>query len=348
MYIIKNCLFLFVLSLLVSCAKTDVSVMDSSAVGHSNIHVVFVNDSLDDHLDVGTYFIEAFQDYGVSASREAPEQEAPSEGTGSGFVVADGYWMTNHHVIDGAKKITISVAGSVHPATVVDSDKHLDLALLKASTVGLRPFEISEAKLGQDIFAIGYPMPDILSSKARITSGLVSSLEGLEGDGNNIQISAPIQPGNSGGPVVSKDWDVVGVAVSTASTLKMATRSGTIPQGLNFAVSPNHVKGFLVQNGIQAQGPYVSSMEEAIASSGLIWSGQTETKSRKRTYLAKYSYTVLWDNLHYHIRLLTVRIVDAQTGKTIVTSRTKSPNLGVEIPVEQAAKDILKKLGLVS
>ncbi len=333
--------------MLSACAKTEVSVMDSSAVGHSNIHVVFVNDELDDHFDVGTYFVEAFQEYGVSAGREMPKESAPTEGSGSGFVVADGYWVTNHHVIDKAKKVTVSVVGAVHPATVVASDSHLDLALLRASTAGLKPFEISEAKVGQEIFAIGYPMPDVLSSKARITSGIVSSLEGLRGSATDIQISAPIQPGNSGGPVASKDWKLVGVAVSTASTLKMATRSGTIPQGLNFAVSPNHLKGFLLQNGVTAQGPYVSTMNEAIDSSGLIWAGQGETKSRKRTYLARYNAAYTWDGIDYHIRFLRVKIVDAETGKTIVTSKTESRQIGIEYPVEQASKDILKKLGIL-
>ncbi len=341
---LKKLLLMCSLLMLISCAKTEVSIMDNTAVGHRNIHVVFTDDDFDDPLGVGEYLVEGFLEHGVSASKHDNDNANKQKGSGSGFVVANGYWITNHHVVDELNSLKVSVTGAEYPVELVASDKTLDLALLRGSTGGLKPFQISEAKVGQEVFAIGYPLPDILGSKARITSGLVSSMQGLQGDSDNIQISAPIQPGNSGGPVVSKDWKVVGVAVSTASTVNLASRTGTIPQGLNFAVSPNHLKGFLMQNGVNPEGPYVSSMDEAIASSALVWSGKVT--NQKRTYYAQYKYVYYWD-LGDHIQKLQIKLIDAFTGKVVLTSKTESRGLGVKIPAKQAAEDVLTRLGLV-
>ncbi len=343
---LKNILFLSLILLISACATTKVSVLDNTAVGHRNIHVVFINDELDDELDVATYLIETFQKHGVSAGRKDSEPKSEKMGTGSGFVAADGYWLTNQHVVGDKKNVTISALGVDRQATVVATDKHLDLALLRGSTTGLRPIAIGTSKVGEEIFAIGYPVPDILGSKVRITSGLVSSLYGMDDDSTNIQISAPIQPGNSGGPVVNKDWQLVGVAVSSASHRYMIARTGAIPQGLNFAVSPNHVKGFLLQNGVQPQAPFASSMDEAIASSGLIWQDKQTPSNSKRVYYARFRYSIYFDVVE-HIRRLNIQLVDAETGKVIATSKTESPGIGVEIPAEQAAEDILAKLGLI-
>ncbi|MGL1864139.1 MAG: serine protease [Pseudodesulfovibrio sp.] len=344
MKIYRLVILLITLFLLAACgAKTKVAVMDDSVVGHKNIHVIVVSDDVDDPLDVGDFLAEAFQDNGISAEVRTANKAIGQLGSGSGFVVAKNYWITNHHVVKDLDKITISIVGKDLPATLIKSDPQLDLALLKAFTDELKPIKIGEAEMGEEIYTIGYPLPDMLGSHARITTGVVSSLHGFGGSTKDIQISAPIQPGNSGGPVVGNNWELAGVVVSTASTSKMASRSGVLPQGLNFAVSPNYVKGFLLQNGISPQEPYAESIGEVIASTGLVWNG--DLSKRKRTYIASFSYNYYWD-LGDHIRSLRIHIIDGSTKELIIKSNTRSAGIGVTLPAKQAVEQILVKVGL--
>lgn len=345
MKIVNRFFLLCMLILLAGCgAKTTVAVIDETAIGHENIHIVFVGDEVNDPLDVGNLLAEAFTKHGVSAEVQNAKKATQQLGSGSGLVIAEGYWLTNNHVIKNLDTITVSVAGADYPAELVAVDKYLDLALLKGPTGNLRPFALGEAQLGEEIFVIGYPIPDILGSRARVTSGLISSLHGYKGDSKNIQISAPIQPGNSGGPVVTEDWKLAGVAVSTASTMETANRTGALPQGLNFAVSPNHIKGFLLQNGVKAEGETVSSLSDAVASSGLVWNG--DFNKRKRNYLAQYTYHYYWD-LGHHLRSLSIVMMDSFSQEIILKSHTKAMTMGVEGPVKRAAHEMLVKLGLV-
>lgn len=342
---LKRLFLLCMVVLLAGCgAKTKVAVIDESAIGHENIHIVFVGDEVDDPLDVGEELVAAFEKYGISAEVQNDKKASDQFSSGSGLVVAEGYWLTNNHVIKDLDTITVSVAGASYPAEVVATDPFLDLALLKGPTGDLKPFAMGEAELGKDIFVIGYPMPDMLGSRARVTSGVISSLYGLEDDSKNIQISAPIQPGNSGGPVISENWDIVGIAVSTASTVKNANRAGVLPQGLNFAVSPNHIKGFLLQNGVQTKGDVVDSLSDAVASTGLIWNGSIA--KMKKNYRARYGYSYYWDLCH-HIKMLVIAMENMSDQELVVKSRTESMGLGVEIPVENAAEEILQKLKLI-
>ena len=342
---IKVILLLLLLALLAACgAKTKVAIMDDSVIGHENVHIIVVSDDVDDPLGVGDYLVTAFEENGITAEIRTANKTGAQLSSGSGFVVAPNYWVTNHHVIKDLDKITISVVGKDIPATLVTSDPQLDLALLLAKTDGLKPIKIGAADMGQDIYTVGYPMPDMLGSHARVTTGVVSSLHGYEGQVNNIQISAPIQPGNSGGPVVNNNWELSGVVVSTASTVKTASRTGTLPQGINFAVSPNIVAGFLLQNNISAQEPYATTLSDVIASTGLVWNG--DLNKRKRTYIASFGYNYYWD-LGDHLRNLRIAITDASTKDLVVKSNTRSAAVGVSIPARQAVEQILQEMHLL-
>ena len=90
--------------------------------------------------------------------------------------------------------------------------------------------------LGDDVFTIGYPTPDLLGTDPKYTNGTVSALSGLRGDASFLQISVPIQPGNSGGPLVNEDGDVIGVVMATASTPAFIRATDSIPQNINWAV----------------------------------------------------------------------------------------------------------------
>lgn len=186
-----------------------------------------------------------------ASSGGAQAQSAPAQSFGTGFYVsADGYAITNAHVVQGCKTIQASRGGELQMIAI---DPGSDLALLKAAmsppTVGalragrgIRP--------GDDVVAVGYPFAGAISADPTVTTGSVASLTGPSNDRRRIQITAPIQPGNSGGPVLSRSGAVVGVAVGKLNAIEIAKITGDIPQNVNFAVSLGTLQSFLDANGV--------------------------------------------------------------------------------------------------
>jgi TPR repeat protein len=168
--------------------------------------------------------------------------------TGTAFIVnAAGHAITNHHVVEGCTEVRAEGRDGV--VKVVTSDVVNDLAQLQIpGTVSAQATIASEpAKLrqGEDIVVFGFPLNAVLSSGGNLTPGVVSALTGYGNNTNQIQITAPIQPGSSGSPVISKKGEVVGVVAMKLSDSKMAKATGQIGQNVNFAVSGQTLKTFL-------------------------------------------------------------------------------------------------------
>ncbi|WP_185962660.1 S1C family serine protease [Thalassomonas sp. M1454] len=328
------------ISSLQGCVSSNSSIQDKTAIGDENIHINILEAVGHDPMNVGNILNSNFKNYNVSSQIV---DKVNSRRSGSGFVIADGYWITNFHVIDGLETINIATVDRNIPATVIATDENSDLALLKADTTGFLPIKIGKADVAEQIFAIGYPMPDMLGSQARVTSGLINSLAGFKGSQDQIQISAPIQPGNSGGPVIGEDFSLKGVVVSSASTVATAQKTGVLAQGINFAISPNIVHGWLVQNDIKQPKTYATNIKEAINSTGMITVVRQESKLRN--YVLKYSYIHYWD-LGDHIRNLKLELSDESTGDIILNTYTHASTSGVQQPVRDAVKQIIKDLQL--
>jgi hypothetical protein len=180
--------------------------------------------------------------------------------TGTGFAIGDGSLIvTAQHVVDGCTAIKIPDVG---PATLLKSDQRSDLALLKSSqrpSTALRFRSGRSIRLGEEIVVIGYPLRGLLSSPPTVTTGIVSSLAGLLDDRTEMQISAPVQPGNSGGPVLDRSGNVVGVVESKLDAIKAALVTGDIPQNVNFAIHSSIVTSLLdsyaINYDVAASGP---------------------------------------------------------------------------------------------
>ena len=153
---------------------------------------------------------------------QASTQQQPKQWSGTGFALNNGYICTNYHVIDGAKSIEIhGVQGDFtnsYSAKVVTSDKFNDLAILKVDDVdfkgfGTIPYKVktSMAEVGEEIFVLGYPLTTTMGDEIKLTTGVVSSRTGYQGDVSLYQISAPIQPGNSGGPLFDSQGNLIGI-----------------------------------------------------------------------------------------------------------------------------------------
>lgn len=180
----------------------------------------------------------------------APQTAMPVS-SGSGFAVLRNRVVTNAHVVEGCARISLAGFG---PATVIAKDARSDLALLE--TAGQMPAATLRAgrlRQGDMVSVVGFPLRGILASGAGVTTGNVSALAGLQNDTRFIQISAPVQPGNSGGPLVDMSGNVVGVVVSKLDAQKIAQITGDIPQNVNFAVSPLILQGFLDANSVEYQ-----------------------------------------------------------------------------------------------
>ena len=156
--------------------------------------------------------------------------------------------MTNYHVIEGCSALK-ALTGAL---SVIARDEGNDLALLKSMKTASKfaTFNGGPVRVGQSVMAVGYPLRGLLSSGANVTMGNVSALAGPNDDTGLLQITAPVQPGNSGGPLMDQSGNVVGVVASKLDTLKIARATGDIPQNVNFAIKGAVVRSFLEANGI--------------------------------------------------------------------------------------------------
>ncbi|HDR27411.1 S1 family peptidase [Rhodovulum sp.] len=186
------------------------------------------------------------------------EDRPDASGTGF-FVTHAGDVLTNAHVVSGCRSITVNEAS----ASLRGSSDEFDLALLRLDSpveTETAIFAREPARLNSDITVVGYPLLGLLGG-LNVTRGSISAATGLMGDGVRMQISAPVQPGNSGGPVLAADGAVVGVVVSKLDALKVADAIGDIPQNVNFAIRGEIAKLFLFQNGID---PVVMPIGQAL------------------------------------------------------------------------------------
>ena len=195
------------------------------------------------------------------AAAPAPTPGAPPQAgrgrasTGTGFVVARDRVLTNHHVIDGCNAITIRTAnGRTLPATMparVDVQRDLALLAVPNDPGPILPFRANPVRRGESVVTYGFPLAGLLAAGPTLTTGEVSALAGLANNEQHFQISAPVQQGNSGGPLLDRQGHVMGVIVSKLNAQRIAQRTGDIPQNVNFAVKGTEALGFLRRAGVE-------------------------------------------------------------------------------------------------
>jgi S1-C subfamily serine protease len=175
-------------------------------------------------------------------------------GTGSGFFITKaGHILTNHHVINQCGSIKIVKRGIVFDAVLVGSDPVNDLAVLKITenVSDIASFRSGKGiRVGDDIVVIGYPLIEALGSNIKVTKGNVSALTGINNDVTNMQITAPIQLGNSGGPLLDSSGNVVGIVSSKLNEIAVAQVTGSLSQNVNFAIKSSTAQTFLDVNRI--------------------------------------------------------------------------------------------------
>ena len=182
----------------------------------------------------------------------------PKEWSGTGFALNNGYVVTNYHVIENAKSISIKgIKGdftSKYNATIIATDKYNDLALLQISDNSFKGFgsipynvKTSVSDVGEDVFVLGYPLTSTMGDEIKLTTGVISSKTGFQGDVSLYQISAPIQPGNSGGPLFDNKGNIIGIvnakhkdAENVGYAIKMSYLKNLIESSISDSILPNN------------------------------------------------------------------------------------------------------------
>lgn len=171
-----------------------------------------------------------------------------SKWSGTGFAIGHNCIVTNHHVIDGAKTIKIKgVKGNFdiqYQAEVIASDRNNDLTLLKITDAQFAGFanipyaaKIALSDVGEDIFVLGYPLTSTMGEEIKLTTGVISSRSGFQGDITSYQISAPVQPGNSGAPLFDNKGNLIGIV----------SAKHTQAENAGYAVKTSYLK-ILIEN----------------------------------------------------------------------------------------------------
>jgi S1-C subfamily serine protease len=202
----------------------------------------------------------------VSAKPDDEPAEKPSDPdrlvsvSGTGFVVSkNAHIVTNNHVVANCVgDIHGNLAGQAPvKLRVVSADEENDLALLQGSKKfkekDIATIRASAVNSGDQVVAIGYPLHGLLTSDLTVTTGIISSLAGLHNDTRFLQISAPVQPGNSGGPLHDSSGNVVGVVSAKLDALRMVKATGDIPQNVNFAIKTGALRDFLDNSAVPYQ-----------------------------------------------------------------------------------------------
>lgn len=282
--------------------------------------------------------------------------------TGSGFFVSEqGHFVTNHHVIDGATEFSIRTPdGRIHRARVIKADPGTDLALLKVDVGQFKPLNITTSvgiRRGETVYTLGFPQIQIQGLEPKLTEGSISSLSGMADDPKTFQISNPIQPGNSGGPLFTEDGQIVGVVVSTLSSNYMQKTFGTTPQNVNYAIKSSLLMEFLAGHNIGTnpkprtastkKTEVIAQVEQSlglvIASTNTLASTSREDKRSPEALPSPPNLTTI--GTKYPERPITFVVPFAQGGPSDVFARSIAETLSRVLSVPISVRNVLGEGG---
>jgi S1-C subfamily serine protease/uncharacterized protein len=198
-----------------------------------------------------------------------PTLEAKLAAAGTAFAINKaGEFLTNYHVVKGCSVVRVRVGGVPQDGIVAFTDDRNDLALVRTPVTDVEPLRFREGEKGirpaDGVVALGFPYSGLLATSPQVTTGAVSALAGLHDDTRVLQLTAPIQPGNSGGPLLDLSGNVVGIVSSRISDLAIAEATGSLPQNINFAIKSAIIREFLDAHRVDyASGQSVTKLDPA-------------------------------------------------------------------------------------
>ena len=183
----------------------------------------------------------------VKLHRGGSDNQLKDAGTGF-FITEDGYFLTNHHVVKNAAFVEVVVTDKEKKrARVIGFDADNDLAVLKVEGQfsALPLIASKDVELGDPVFTVGFPLPGIQGVSPKLTKGSINSLAGMRDKPRDFQTSVPIQPGNSGGPLVDSDGNVIGIVASSLVVKPEYKKTTEEPQLVNYAVKSSYALALL-------------------------------------------------------------------------------------------------------
>lgn len=199
--------------------------------------------------------------------KEQPQESPPSKKektkeilTGTGFPISKDLVVTAAHIVAGATDIIAYKDNLSIPmdCKILLVDDVNDIAILSVN----REFSEHEVlvmserfDIGEEVYTVGYPLIGVLGSKPRYSQGNISATFGIGDDPRILQITVPVQPGNSGGPLLNKDGFVIGMIVSKLDDIALLKISGSIPQNINFAIKSGYISILAKNSGVSIKLP---------------------------------------------------------------------------------------------
>lgn len=258
--------------------------------------------------------------------------------TGTGFALKDGYLVTNYHVVEGANSIqVVGVKGNFntsYKAVIIGTDKINDLALLRISDssfsgFGPIPYSIASnpTEVGEDIFVLGYPLTSTMGDEIKLTTGIISSKTGFQGDVSLYQISAPIQPGNSGGPLFNKKGNVIGIvsakhadAENVGYAIKTSYLRNLIESCVSASIIPanNSISTLPLTGKVKSEKNFVFSIECSSSSSPNNYLAQNHKDSSEKVY----NYPPITSKGDNKLTLISVSISSESTVLELSTNNS--------------------------
>jgi hypothetical protein len=226
---------------------------------------------VEDNTKIEQQFSEQPQ-YALPSPNQEPSRDLTGGlSTGTGFIVnTRGQILTNYHVIKDCRGLTVMRSGEVaRTAQLLRADSQNDLAVVQTDGAygrdSVARFRVgSSLKAGESVAAFGFPLAGTLSVAGNISSGVVTSLSGIGDDARYFQVSAPVQPGNSGGPLMDSAGIVVGVVTARIDDSTIAKETGAIPQNVNFALKANVAINFMEAHSIDFIGSNDSTQKSLV------------------------------------------------------------------------------------
>lgn len=222
----------------------------ASALGYQDAYA-YINIVRDDRLNhsdfikaqnIANAWMESFTG-AYNAAVTSGDEYIKTSNTGTGFLISsNGYFLTCAHVVEQGTSIKVRIRGDMFSAKLVCADKFNDIALLIIDGSDFKPIPLSSIlpEIGDKVFTLGFPNPDFQGTTEKYTDGVVSSISGIMDDIRTMQITVPIQPGNSGGALLDKAGNVVGIVVAQLNAAEVFKYTDAIPQNVNFAVKINY------------------------------------------------------------------------------------------------------------
>jgi S1-C subfamily serine protease/uncharacterized protein len=214
---------------------------------------------------------EPAHSYPQVATAEEPRPPATKltlAASGTAFAInTSGQFLTNYHVIKGCEAVRLRLPAGAQDGAIIATDERNDLAVVRVAATGIEPMRFREGRgirPADAVVALGFPYAGLLATSPQVTTGTVSALAGLNDDSRFLQLTAPVQPGNSGGPLVDLSGNVVGIVSARINDLAVAAVTGSLPQNINFAIKSNTVREFLDAHRVDySVGPSEAKLDPA-------------------------------------------------------------------------------------